>query len=361
MYTSVASVRRSFHNCDFAVVLRLSLLMAVCASTAFAQIGGIDPDPGDRGTGGVNVIQGNIFVPGGRRLDRRAKVKLRSAIGGAEQYQLSDDSGAFSFRRLVGGSYTLTIDAGNDYEIAVETVDIIEPARRRGDPGMVLPVNVILRMKSTLSPGKTGTIDVSTAGVPDAARELYKQAVESAAAGDKKKAIEQLNEALKLHPNFMTALNELGVQYMALKEWRKAADTLRAAIKIGPEAFHPRLNYGIVLLQLKDYKAAAVELQLAVQKDSSSAIAHFQFGRALVNVGDYNAAERELKQSISMGGEESAEAHRYLGAVYIEKRDSARAADELDTYLKLAPKAKDADRIRAIVKDLRSQASATPR
>ena len=361
MNTSLASLRHFLSTLAYPSAIRLGLLIAVFSSTAFAQIGGIDPDPGDRGTGGVNVIQGNIFVPGGRRLDRRAKVKLRSAIGGAEQYQLSDDSGAFSFRRLVGGSYTLTIDAGNDYEIAIETVDIIEPARRRGDPGMVLPVNVILKMRSSSVPAKSGTIDVSTAGVPEAARELYKQAVESAAAGDKKKAIEQLNEALKLHPNFMTALNELGVQHMALKEWRKAADALRAALKIGPEAFHPRLNYGIVLLQLKDYKAATAELQLAVQKDSSSAVAHFQFGRALVNVGNYDAAERELKQSISIGGEESAEAHRYLGAVYIEKRDSARAADELEVYLKLAPAAKDADRIRAIVKDLRSQASATPR
>jgi tetratricopeptide (TPR) repeat protein len=226
---------------------------------------------------------------------------------------------------------------------------------------MVVPVNVILKVKSNSTPGKAGTIDASAGGVPDAARDLYKQAVESAAAGDKKKAIEQLNEALKLYPNFMTALNELGVQYMALQEWRKAAEALRAALKIGPEAFHPRLNYGIVLLQLKDYKAAVAELQLAVQKDSSSAVAHFQFGRALVNVGNYDAAERELKQSLSIGGGESAEAHRYLGAVYIEKHDSARAADALEAYLKLAPKAKDADRIRTIVKDLRSQASTTSR
>lgn len=360
MYASIATTVHPFSKLSLPAALRLTLFIAVCSSTAFAQIGGIDSDPGDRGTGGVNMIQGNIFVPGGRRLDHRAKVTLRSAIGGAEQYQLSDDSGSFSFRRLVGGSYTLTVDAGSDYEAAVETVDIIEPGRRRGDPGMVVPVNIVLKPKSSV-PGKTGTIDASTGGVPEAARELYKQAVESAASGDNKKGIELLNQALKIHPNFMTALNELGVQYMALKEWRKAADALRAALKIGPEAFHPRLNYGIVLLQMKDYKGAVAELQLAVQKDSSSAVAYFQFGRALVNVGNYDAAEKALKQSISVGGEETAEAHRYLGAVYIEKHDSVGAANELDAYLKLAPKAKDADKIRAIVKDLRSQASVTPR
>ena len=360
MHTSLGLIRQYFSEAAFTRVLRLSLLMAICSSTAFAQIGGIDPDPGDRGTGGVNTIQGNIFLPGGRRLAQRAQVKLRSMVGGIEQFQLSDDSGAFSFRRLNGGSYTLTIDAGKEYETAVETVDIVEAPRRRGAAGMVVPVNIVLKPRTTTTSGRTATIDASTGGVPEAARDLYKQAVESAAAGDKKKAIEQLNEALKLHPAFMTALNELGVQYMAQKEWRKASDALRTALKIAPEAFHPRLNYGIVLLQMKDYKAAVAELQLAVQKDSSSAVANFQFGRALVNVGNYDAAERALKTSISLGGVNAAEAHRYLGAVYIEKGDSARAADELETYLKLEPKAKDADRIRDIVKDLRRQAT-TPR
>src|SRR6266542_2865343 len=110
MYASPTTLHQHFPKLVFTVALRLGMLVVICSSAAFAQIGGIDSDPGDRGTGGVSMIQGNIFVPGGRRLDRRAKVKLRSAIGGAEQYQLSDDSGSFTFRRLSGGSYTLTVD-----------------------------------------------------------------------------------------------------------------------------------------------------------------------------------------------------------------------------------------------------------
>ena len=339
----------------FLSALRLLLLIGLVTGSARAQMGGIDADPGDRGTGGANVIQGRIFLPGGRKLDRRAQVKLRSATGGAEQYQLSDDSGAFSFRRLIGGSYILNIDAGKDFEIVVEPVDIVAPARRRSDPGMVVPVNVILKPKATPSPGKVGTIDSSASRAPDAALDLYKQALESAKSGDRKKAIGQLNEAITIYPSFMTALNELGVQYLALKEWQKAADALRSAIKIAPEAFHPRLNYGISLLQMKDYKAAAVELQQATAKDSSSASAWLHLGRALVNLNDLDGAERSLKQAIGIGGEEGVEAYRYLGAVYIEKHDAQRAADALETYLKLSPKAKDADRIRAIIKDQRSQ------
>jgi tetratricopeptide (TPR) repeat protein len=252
------------------------------------------------------------------------------------------------------------VDAGEEFEIAREKVDIIEPMQRKNDPGVVVPVTIYIEPKRNSTRTAVGTVDASTGGVPDAARELYEQAIESAKSGDRKKAIDELKQALAIYPNFMTALNELGVQYIALKQFKEAAEALRTAIKIAPEAFHPRLNYGIVLMNLKNYKDAASELQIAVQKDSSSATAHFYFGRALVSLGNYDAAEKALRQTISIGGDEATEAHRYLGAVYIEKHDGTRAADELDQYLKLAPKAKDADKIRAIIKDLRSQASTKP-
>ena len=332
------------------------LLIASFAAPVHAQVGGIDSDPGDPGTGGRNTIQGRIFVRGGRKLDRRAKVRLRGLSSG-EQFVISDDSGSFSFRRLRGGSYTVIVDAGAEFETASESVDIIEPMQRRNDPGVVVPVTIYVEPKRNRAPGVPGTVDASSGGVPEAALELYKQAVESAQSGDRKKAIGQLKEAVAIYPNFMTAYNELGVQYMALKQYKEAVEALRAAIKIAPEAFYPHLNYGIVLLQTKDYKNAAGELQIAVQKDSSSAIAHLEFGRALVNLSNYQAAERSLKHAIDIGGADVTEAHRYLAAVYIETQKAPLAADELELYLKLAPKAKDAERIRTMIKELRSQAS----
>jgi len=352
-------LRRSLEQYQFAAFALV--LISLCGISAQAQVGGIDSDPGDPGTGGKNSIMGRIYVRGGSRLPSRAKVKLRNMNSG-EQFTFSDDTGSFTFRRLVGGTYTVTIDAGELFEIASETVDIIEPMRRgRSDPGIVVPVTIYIEAKGHGTKNTVGTVDASTGGVPDTARDLYKEAVEFAQSGERTKAIEKLKEALKIYPTFMTALNELGVQYLALKQYKEAAEALRAAIKIAPDAFHPRLNYGIVLLQLKDYKGALAELQIAVQKDSSSAVAHFQFGRALVNVGNYDAAERALKQSLTIGGEDVVEAHRYLAAVYIETQKSQQAADELEAYLKSAPKTKDADRIRTMIKELRSQASAKPR
>jgi regulator of sirC expression with transglutaminase-like and TPR domain len=48
-------------------------------------------------------------------------------------------------------------------------------------------------------------------------------------------------------------------------------------------------------------------------------------------------------------------AHKYLGGIYWGLRDYKRAANELETYLKLVPKAADAERTRAAIKDLRTK------
>jgi tetratricopeptide (TPR) repeat protein len=341
-----------------ALILIAVVLVGLHARAVHAQTGGIDSDPADAGTGGKNTIDGKIFVRGGDRLQHRAKVQLRGMYAG-EMFMFSDDIGAFTFRRLKGGTYTLIVDAGDEFEKASETVEIIEPARRREDPGVTVQVTVFLEMKrSAKTP--VGTIDAAAGAVPDKAKDLYKQAVESSKSGDRKKAIDQLKQAIAIYPNFMTALNELGVQYMNLKDWDKASESLQAAIKLGPEAFYPRLNYGILLVQMKNYKGAAAELQIAVQKDGTSATAYLYLGRALVRLANFDGAEAALKKTVSIGGPEAIEAHRYLGAVYMEARDATRAADELEKYLELAPKAKDADQIRAMIKDLRAQASAKP-
>jgi tetratricopeptide (TPR) repeat protein len=329
-----------------------TLFLAAGSPPAQAQMGGIDTDPGDRGTGGRSQIQGTVYYPGGRRLDRRVKVRLRS-IAAAEQFTLTDDSGAFTFRRLKGGSYTVVIEAGDDFELAVENVDIIEGPARRNDTGMVATVQVNLQRK--LREAKpVGTVTA----IPEEALKLYGEALQSSKAGDNKKAVEQLNSALKIFPQYLAALNELGVQYMRMKQYDRAEESFKSAMKIAPDAFTPRLNYGVLLVHTRNYPKAVDELYKALQKNPSSPTGLLYIGRALVSLGSYDDAEKFLVLAVNVATEamEKAETHRYLGAVYIEKKDYSKAVRELETYLTLAPDARDAKAIADIIKQLHSRA-----
>ncbi|HZI87150.1 MAG TPA: tetratricopeptide repeat protein, partial [Pyrinomonadaceae bacterium] len=173
--------------------------------------------------------------------------------------------------------------------------------------------------------------------------------------GKNKAAIDKLNQAISLHPDFMLAFNELGVQYQKVGELEKANDALQSALKISPAAFAPLVNHGIVLVRLKRYAEAEVDLRLALKENEQSAIAHFYLGRALAYLGKFDEAEKELNTAITLGGDQMKEAHRYLGAIYHARGDNTRAIAQLETYLRIAPKAEDADAVRELIKQLKNK------
>lgn len=329
-------------------------LIAMSSLSVQGQIGGIESDP-DQGIGSRgnarNTVQGSIHFPSGRKLDRRLKVRITGATGG-DLFTMTDDNGSFTFRRLAGGTYFITVDAGREFEPVQETVNIIDPPMR-SQSGQTVTVQIQLRhVRETLP--RPGVLDASLASVPKPAIEFYGKALKAAESGNSKEAVKHLKSALAVHPQFMLAHNEMGVQYLRLNQPDEAVESLRAAVEIAPDSFTPRLNYGIALLQRKQYKDADTELRRALELKETSAVAHLHLGRTLLNMGDYVQAEKELRRAVELGGDDVIVARRYLAAIYIETSENARAVKELEEYLRLNPKAKDADQIRDIIKKLRA-------
>ena len=109
-------------------------------------------------------------------------------------------------------------------------------------------------------------------------------------------------------------------------------------------------------MQQKRYAEAEAELSRALQINEASSAAHLFRGRALIELSRYAEAEKELLRALALGGDDGARmAHRYLGAIYIEQGETARAIASLETYLRLDPKAGDTVQIQGIIKQLRAQ------
>lgn len=334
------------------------LLTTFLAMTAHAQVGGIDSDPGDPGTGGKNTIQGTIYYPTGRRFERRVNVKL-VGLGNGEMSTLTDDNGSFTFRRLAAGSYTVTLDAGKEYEIVNEKADIFESPSRRGNPfGQNVTLQIQLRLKPT-DENKSGVINAAIADVPKRALELYRKAITLARAGDSRKAVDQLKAALSIAPTFVLALNEMSALYLKLGELDKAGEALAEALKFEPENATLRLNYGYVLMLRQRFVDSERELHRAVQLRDNSTLAHLYRGKVLIKLGNLDEAEKELNRAIILGGNSGVVAYRYLGALYSERGEKAKAIEALEKYLKLTPNAKDAEQVQAIIKELREPSTST--
>jgi Flp pilus assembly protein TadD len=326
------------------------LTLGLCAVAARAQTSDGLPDPGDLGTGGRHVVQGRLYLPSGRKLDRRLRVRL-SGVGGGENTTLSDDNGAFTFRRLTAGTYTLTVEGGRDFETATETVDVFDGTRRTDQ--QVYTVQIRLEEKRAASdPSRPGVVSASEA-VPAEARARYTKALEASAAGDHKRAVRELKAAIEIHPRFPLALNELGAQQMRLGQLDEAADAFDSAVKLAPEEPVLRINYGILLVRRKKYAEAETHLARAVALDGKNAAARLHRGHALIRLGRGAEAEAELLLAVKLGGPAVALAHRYLGALYVERGDDTRASAELEEYLRLSPDAADAAQVRAVLAGLK--------
>src|SRR5215475_2372382 len=312
------------------------------------------------GNDGNEEIQGSIHFPSGHKPGIQPVVKLQG-IGSSELTAFANLDGSFSFTRLRPDSYTIVVNGGDEYETARETVAVGNsgPVPAQGNPWdyahpLVYQVQIYLQPKRLNGvDAKAATTAAALANVPRTARDLFNTAIESARLGQSATAIEQFKAAILQSRNFGLAYNEMGMQYLKLGQLTKAAEAFAAAVKLNPDEFEWRLNYGIALLNLKKFTESEEQLRQALHKNAAAPTAHYYLGLALMNRKEFEASETEFKTSINNSNDAIAAAHKYLGGIYWRNKQYAHAADELEKYLKLDPKATDADKVRGTIKDLR--------
>jgi Tfp pilus assembly protein PilF len=325
---------------------QVALVICVALSaglTVYAQ--GVMPGSsrGPTTGSGSNTIQGRVHFPSGQTTGT-VKVNLESTSSfGSSSSTATDQDGTFRFRGLEPGSYTVVVDAGNQYEKAREPVIIDNESR-----GRMVQVAIQLHLKIDAS-------NPAFAGVPDKALNLYQKGAAAAKKGDSKAAAQFFSDAVAAHPNFAIALSDLGFQYMKLNQLDKAAETYEALLKVKPEDPMAHLNLGIARYNQKKFEDAETHLRKALELKSTGPMAHYYLGLTLVNLKRHGEALPEFEATVANGGENIALAHRYLGGLYMSSNKNQQAADELEMYLKLDPKAPDAERIKGTIKDLRSK------
>jgi Tfp pilus assembly protein PilF len=323
---------------------------------------GVNAQGGGRsstGTGGIHTIQGYIFFPSGRKADITIIVKLQSFQYG-ELQAIPDSGGTFTFTNLAPGSYTVVVNAGDEYEMSREDV-YIDSDLNLSRLGVRLPPNprrftVMVHLQPKLKPGiKPGVVNAALAAVPEKARKLYEKGVEEARADDTAKAAVSLKEAVTLYPNFPLALNELGVQYLKLRQIGKAIEVLREACKLDPQSSAARLNLGIALLEAKHEKEAEEQLRESVKQNNNVPSAHMYLGIAMLRLNKFDEAQKELEVATAVNASHLSMANYYLAGIYWRKQEYGRAAEQLEKYLQFSPNAPDAERVRATIKELRTR------
>jgi len=319
------------------------------ASTVFSQISGISDSESQTNLGGNNSIIGTVFGPSGRPLEQRVRIRLSTMTRGDRVFT-SNEKGAFAFRGLPSGSYTITIDREVEYKPYTTSVDVVQ-IRGGGNPTpTVVTLNIRLEYKDR---NKAGIVDSTLLSIPEKARSHYSNGIEESKKGNRQAAIEEFKQAIAEHPSFTLAFNELGVQYLKLNRVEEADQAFQNALKIDPDSFPALTNRGLANIMMKRYGEAVPILRKALKKNDQSAVCHYLLGQALANLGLFDEAEKELLVSLKLGKEQMKEAHRILAIIYSSRGVKKKAAKELETYLQLAPDTPDAALIKEMIRRLK--------
>lgn len=323
-------------NVHFSVI---ALLLFLAGSIAIhAQAPGDGPRPG---LPGRHTVTGIIYTPDRVPAGRGISIRLVSN-NGYEHSGWSDQDGKFSIAGVGNGTYTISTDAGKDYEYFSQRLEIIFTS---GTPPQYVNKDVQLRWKNAAKP-LTGIIDAELAGVPVKAQVNYQLAKNLSSNGNHQGAVDQLLKAITEYPEFMAAQTELGAQYQKLNQLEKSEIHLRVALRLKPGSYKALASLGVLLVRLKRFDEAETTLREALKIKDDSAVVHFYLGRALVGQKRPVEAETEFRSALAMGGNEMIESRRALANIYIARGENEKAVTELEAYLLVNPTPADEKQLR---------------
>ncbi|MBC7932099.1 MAG: tetratricopeptide repeat protein [Rubrivivax sp.] len=207
--------------------------------------------------------------------------------------------------------------------------------------------------------------------MPQRARAAFERGMKLARDGKLEEASAAARESIELFPDYFDARFWLAGELIRNGRLDDAIQHLEVARRVSPKDERVYLSFGQLLMRKRNYGVAAAVFAEAVRLSPSDPQAHMQRGVALVEYATViNAsaspkaaeerrvalvdAEKVLNEAYRVSGKRLSAVHLQLARVYEKRGDLARAADELEQYLRENPYEKNAAAIREAVKTLRT-------
>jgi tetratricopeptide (TPR) repeat protein len=312
------------------------------------------------GAQSINSIYGRVVDAQSRQPVADLFVELLDWVGASRSRSRLDTSGRFEFVGLPSGSYQIKVlTFGTIYRETIQDVRVV--ALSLGN-GRYSPDTAYVDIYLKFDPKKAGTGDgaatvVFAQDVPSDARKLYKKG--AGQLDDKKdEGLETLKKAIEIFPTYYDALDRLGREYVLREKYEEAAPYLTKAVDVNKRSFSSFYALGIANYKIKNMTGAMDALREATTINPSSIPAQLFYGLVLRMDGNYELAEKALlhAKTLSEKSAPNAEIHWQLALLYEKTGRYKEAADELEMYLKIAPKTTDVDKIKKMIADLRAKA-----
>jgi tetratricopeptide (TPR) repeat protein len=276
-----------------------------------------------------------FFMPGGALPTRPLRFTLTLPDGRIE-ILFTDTKGKFPITSdlVREGDYTLVIESDKrTYERTISRFRLMR--------GTINYLPIFLQPMKGEAPTK-GTVDVSEfdAKVPAEARTAYDQAMKFVNDTKTNEAVSEFTRALAIYPQYLRALNDLGVLYLKLNRLDEAAGAFTQAVSLNSKFHLPRLNLALVRYRQRNFNEAVGHFSQLLNDHPTLSSARITYAEALSMTQQWDEAEVQLREALkdtSLGGTDRANAYLKLGLKLNRDERYAAAAEELKKVITLSP------------------------
>jgi tetratricopeptide (TPR) repeat protein len=310
-------------------------------------------------------IRGKVRTTTGASVPR-VTLSLESGNGALIDQTVANNEGDFFFGNLSEPSYLVTISAP-DYNPASERVEFVRNISP-GEPGETRAIEITLAGRGGVRPPRAGLNFAQN--VPRAARDAYELSLKLSKEGRAPESLAALQEAVRVFPDYFDARFLLASEYIKQGKLPEAITELNEAQRINPKDDRVWHAFGGVLMQQRKFAVAARVFAEAARLSPNDpqylllqATALIEHAALLdpVKADERNyafaEAEKTLARADQLSKRKLAAVHLQRARLYEKRGDRARAADELEQYLRQSPDLKNAPAIREAIKTLRAPAS----
>ena len=312
---------------------------------------------------GRNSISGIVFGES-RTPMVDTYVQLLDELGTTIAQTRTNGSGRYTFFGLSNGRFKVKVfPVGTDYMEQVQEVQLTPVSAIQGSGGDNQTIDFYLRLREGANRGPFSVPGAIFAQeVPDAAKKFYELGVSELRQKNEKEGFENLKKALDVFPNYFLALDRLGTEYAARGRlnpsyFEAARILLTKALEVNPRSFSSMFGLGFTQYHQGMLKEAVDNLEHAITVYNDSPNAFLWVGIAQKRVGKLVQAEASLKRANELSKGKEADVHWQLAGLYSDQKRYAEAAAELELFLKTNPDARDAEKIKQLIAQLKQKAT----
>lgn len=305
------------------------------------------------------MITGRLVMPDGLSPEEMVPVAL-SCGPGRTSSTMSDLRGEFRLR--------LNVQSGPSGDIATRmtnmqcAVIVSVPGFltvRKDLAGLDLKSGADVGFLVLRSPVKSEGTTVSMNGLmaPEPARQRLLKAREDLAKDKVGSAKSRLEEAIRIYPEYATALYELGRIQARQGNTAQAAESYRLAAKADPKYINPLVELALMSATARDWREAEQHseavLRMAPEGFPGMYLVH---AIACFNQNKMDAAEKSAREGSSQDkANKFPKLFHLLGNVLLQRGDKQGAVEAFRQYLERAPQNPEAVKVRQQLEALSKQ------